>query len=795
MGNHGQLMSTIRSGFLTCCAALGAILVPPLAAQGTPVRVATVLDLDSPRFQPLVEAFQHEVRAFFRPGEVVLLPPMAGDGTAAGVGTVLQSALRDSSIAVVVALGSVGSHLLARTEHLPKPSIAGIVIDAAWQGVPQHEGTSGVHNLTYVDQSYHVGQTLVDFHRMIPFRKLAFVLDRDVLAAIPQLEKGATDLAREAGAEAVIVPAGPRADETLEALPAGVDAVYITPIPLMSNEELTALLAALNQRRLPTLSYLVEPDVAAGALASYEPVGNWQRRARRVAVSLQRILSGEDPRNLPVRMVSAPRLTMNMATARRIGFSPSWSVLTEAELINPDSAAAADTLSLSAAMRGASEGNLDLAAAKLEADAGAQNVRLARSNLLPQIGTTLSQTFTREGTAEASFGSQAERQVEGGVTMSVPIYSEQAWAGYGSEKRLQEGREAQRDQVRLDVVLDAGEAYLTVLRARTLADVERTNLYRTRSNLEIARLREGVGSASRADVFRWEGEVANARRDLISADAQVRVASLDLKRILNRPLGQPLAQHSVALNDPALLAEDPVILTWLEDPARVAQLTQFLVAEGLRVSPELVQAEAAIAAQRRQYTASGRAFWLPSLSLEGGYTNVLGRGGAGSTTPSFPTTIPTAPDASWQFRVQASFPLFTGMARSATRAQTRLDLDRLEIERNAARLSVEQRVRAAVETAASSYAAIALTRDAEEAAGRNYELVSDSYARGAASITALIDAQSAALDASESAANAVNDFLLDLMRVERAMGSFGVLRTPEDRAMFLERLRELKETP
>jgi hypothetical protein len=33
------------------------------------------------------------------------------------------------------------------------------------------------------------------------------------------------------------------------------------------------------------------------------------------------------------------------------------------------------------------------------------------------------------------------------------------------------------------------------------------------------------------------------------------------------------------------------------------------------------------------------------------------------------------------------------------------------------------------------------------------------------------------------------------MRVERAMGSFGVLRTPEDRTMFLERLRELKETP
>jgi outer membrane protein TolC len=376
--------------------------------------------------------------------------------------------------------------------------------------------------------------------------------------------------------------------------------------------------------------------------------------------------------------------------------------------------------------------------------------------------------------------------------MSVPIYSEQAWAGYGSEKRLQEAREASRDQVRLDVVLDAGAAYLAVLQAGTLADVRRSNLYRTRSNLEVARLREGVGSSSRADIYRWEGEVANARRDLIAADAQVRVASLELKRVLNRPLAGSLAQQPVELNDPALLAQDPVILTWLEDPARVARLTQFLVSEGLRVSPELAQAEAAIAAQRRQYTAAGRAFWMPSLSLEGGVSDVWGRGGAGSTVPS---NVTLAPDLAWQFRLQASFPIFTGFARGATRDQTRLDLERLEVQRNGAQLAVEQRVRAAVETAASSYAAIALTRDAEDAAGRNYELVSDAYARGTSSITALIDAQSAALDASEDAANAVHDFLLDLMQVERAMGSFGVLRSEEDRQQFLERLRELKETP
>ena len=61
------------------------------------------------------------------------------------------------------------------------------------------------------------------------------------------------------------------------------------------------------------------------------------------------------------------------------------------------------------------------------------------------------------------------------------------------------------------------------------------------------------------------------------------------------------------------------------------------------------------------------------------------------------------------------------------------------------------------------------------------------------SITTLLDAQTAALNSDEAAANAVHDFLLDLMRVERAMGSFATLQPPEQRQAFLERLKALKE--
>jgi outer membrane protein TolC len=344
-------------------------------------------------------------------------------------------------------------------------------------------------------------------------------------------------------------------------------------------------------------------------------------------------------------------------------------------------------------------------------------------------------------------------------------------------------------------VLDAAQAYINVLQARTLAEVRRSNLYRNRSNLETARVRESVGSTSRADLYRWQGEVANARRDLIAAESQVQVATLALKRVLNRPLDRPLAEQPVTLGDPALLARDSTVLTWFGDPARYAVLTRFLVGEALRASPELARADAAIAATARQRTAAGRAFWMPTLTLQGGLDNVFSRDGAGSLAPTLPGGIDlgTGPDLRWQFRIQASLPLFTGFERTARRSQANLDLEQFKVERAGAAQAVEQRVRAALETAASSYAAIALTREASDAASRNYELVSDAYARGSASITALIDAQNAAESSAEASANAVHDFLLDLMRVERAMGDFSALRPAEQQQAFLKQLHNLEE--
>ena len=63
---------------------------------------------------------------------------------------------------------------------------------------------------------------------------------------------------------------------------------------------------------------------------------NLPRLTRRVALNVQRTLLGEDPGTLPVMLEQESRLTINMATAREIGWYPTWDLLTEAKLINEE---------------------------------------------------------------------------------------------------------------------------------------------------------------------------------------------------------------------------------------------------------------------------------------------------------------------------------------------------------------------------------------------------------------------------------------------------------------------------
>jgi outer membrane protein TolC len=564
------------------------------------------------------------------------------------------------------------------------------------------------------------------------------------------------------------------------ALPPDIDAVYLLPLLSLPPGGLRQLIEAINARGLPSFSLFGRTEVEQGVLAGIGTADFIERAARRTALNVQSILLGQDAGTLPVAFSRGTRLTINMTTARRIGVYPDFSVLTTAELIGEDRVLER-VLSLQDAVQEAVHSNRDLAAAERLVTAGEYAVQETRAPLLPQIGLQTQAVIIDED--RALFGT-SEGTWNGGANVEQALVSEPLWAQRSIEKHLQEQRRWQRESVRLDVVQDAAIGFLEVLRAKTQERLEKDNLDLTLSNLELARLRVRVGSSSRSDVLRWQAEMSANRIAVINANAQRNLQEIQLNRLLDRPAEEPFDTRETGLDDPGLMHTHDRLRPYVSDPWSFKLFRSWMVQVALRQSPEIKQLDAAIAAQRRLLQSTNRSFWLPQFGLQADWTRLFEEWGANEGQRS----VLGLDDTDWSIGVRGSLPLFEGGRRFSARARNNEELLRLRIERDALAQRVEQVLRASLHAAGAARAAIDLSRHAADATQENLELVTDSYSRGVTDILGLLDAQNAALLAEIKASNAIYDYLIQWMRVERAVGKFTFSSTQEEIDAFFAEL-------
>jgi outer membrane protein TolC len=707
---------------------------------------------------------------------------LEGGWTREGIRAALDRLLADPEVDVVLALGLVASYEAAHRETLPKPVIAPIVTDPVLQGYPLKDGRSGRHNFVYVTSFQGVADEIRLFQRVVRFRHVAVLIDRLPLETMPELDTKAQRLAGELGMRATLVPVTTSVDEALAALPADADAVYVAPLMRLKESDMQELAHKLIERRLPSFSLLGRRELLAGLLLSVSGDREEdQRLARRIALDLQRIVAGEDAANIEVGFPVQQRLAINMRTARAIGFSPRWQDLSDAEQYFAEETAALPKLTMIEAMRAALAANPDLRVSELDAAIAGEDVRSSRSVLLPQLDAGASASQIDDDRANALF--QAEKTVAVDAQLGQVIYSDAAWAGLKISQQLKVASDERYRQSILDTLDGTATAYLDLLRARSLESVRRANVENTRTNLETSRVREAVGLTQRSEYLRWVTQINVDRQDLLAAEANRRQAETELARILHRPASQPFATVETGLDEPMALVSDKRTQAYIDTPASWAVFQEFSVAEALAQAPELRGVDATIVAQQRAARSAQRAFYLPELSLRAFGSEAVDRSGVGSESgPGFPD------EQAWNVTLQASLPLFTGGARRAEYARNRYGLRQLEAQRASAADAVEARTRAALHRTASSYPAIELSQDAAAAARENLTMVREAYAKGALSVTDLVDAQDASLEAELAAAEAKYTFLIDFIAVLRATGSFDMLLDPASRQSWFERV-------
>jgi outer membrane protein TolC len=342
-------------------------------------------------------------------------------------------------------------------------------------------------------------------------------------------------------------------------------------------------------------------------------------------------------------------------------------------------------------------------------------------------------------------------------------------------------------------MFEAAVSYLNVLAAQTAERIQRQNLDLTRANLELARVRRDVGEARAAEVVRWESQIANDRSDVIEAFAQTRQTEIALNRVLHRPLEASFLPEEPALDDPQLLSSFARIFPYVDNPRFFEIFRDYMVQAGLETAPELRLSAAQIRAQERQLTADKRAFWLPSFALRANVATV-DRSGVGSDASTLDLgggqTITSPQDNNWSWEVgaSASLPLFTGFGRIARLNRSRETLAQLQVEREATAERIATRIRTSLYQSGASFANIDLAREAARAAARNYDLVVDGYRQGVISILDVLDAQTELLNANLNATNAVYQYLIDLMEVQRSVGQFDFFLSAEGRRQWFDKL-------
>jgi outer membrane protein len=780
------------------------------AQKPKPVRIGVTIDGPWERNQEILDLLQKGLKEVLENVAPVEFPPgaiLVGDWTLPGVRKINDRLLADPGVDLLLGLGLITSQDLCTRGSLPKPVVAPVVVDVARQRIPMKNGTSGIRNLNYLVYPTTFERDINLFREVVPIKKLVNVSSKRYADVLQFPQTTMLDLGRRLGLEVTQLYLDVSADEVLNALPKDADAVYLEPTLHLAPGEFTRLVRGFIERRLPSFSFFGETEVRQGIMASANP-DIFPRLVRRIALNVQRILGGEEPGALSVVFTPGKRLTINLNTAYAVGVAPKWNTLLEAELVGVDTAApGALWLTLGESIRRFAEQNLDVQAKIREVDAEANTVAIARSNLLPKIDLGVTGVQIDKDRAQA--GGQPERSGSMDVGATQVIFSEPALANLSIQSSLQDSRVQDLEITRLNTILDGSTYFINYLRARKLFFILLDNLKLTRTNLELARVRQTSGAAGQEETLRWEAEIANVRKTAMDAQAQMNQALLGLKQLLNLPLVYQVNVADVSLEDSSLLVSRNNILSFFEDPVSFELLTDFLASEGGRRAPELRQLDAVIAAQERTLTSTRLSYFLPTISAFGKYTSRFYKSEivspfqlpsiSAAPPPSTPGeaflyqllggfSVKLPDDRDWSVGLQLSLNLFNGFSTKASDDRAALNLERYRVQKNAAEQKVALRIRAEMEKAKASHFSIQQAKLEQDAARKTLDIVTDAYSRGAVSILSLLDAQNSALRANQVSANALYDFFIDYLSLQRSIGKYDVLMTSGERDDLLKRL-------
>jgi outer membrane protein TolC len=318
-------------------------------------------------------------------------------------------------------------------------------------------------------------------------------------------------------------------------------------------------------------------------------------------------------------------------------------------------------------------------------------------------------------------------------------------AGIRGAHAFARAAQATLDDIQEDLVYRVKLAYLNALFAQRMLEISEATQAQVNEHLRTVTVNHRIGSTGDYDLLRSQVESANQEPQVIASRNGRENAELELKRLVNVPVGQPLELTTAALTDADSLPEVEVAALDAAMPDRSS----------------IAAAEANVEF-RRQAVRVFRGDAYPLLRFTMSY------GGQAYPAGTFPTYSEFRKD--WNASISLSMPLFDGFRNRGIVQQARAELARAEAQASQTHEGVAIQVAQARSEMDRARALVAARRQTVTQATRAYHLADVRYTNGIASSIEVSDARLALQQARVNEAQSTRDYLVAMAGLERALG-------------------------
>ena len=308
------------------------------------------------------------------------------------------------------------------------------------------------------------------------------------------------------------------------------------------------------------------------------------------------------------------------------------------------------------------------------------------------------------------------------------------FASTEAARRLAEQAQEDVELQRQLVTQTVKESFTNINFAQRLIRVQEQAVERANLNLRSARGFFEVGTRPRSDVARAEVDVANARVDLIRARNAERLARVALNTAMGIPAETPTQVQDNLVYQPLTLDR-----TQLQSRA----LTQ---------RPEYRQARLRVSEAEARMRRAFRDFF-PDVTASAFY------GGARSDLNEI-----------WEIALGLSWTLFDGGDRIARFRESKVNVEGAQARVRATGLDISREVEQAQINVSEADERIQAAQTAVASAQENFRLAQGRFDAGVGTILELTDAQLALTQAQNTEAQALADYRIAVVRLERALG-------------------------